>query len=250
MVRNELSNGFAIIRPPGHHAEADEAMGFCMYNNVAVAAQVAREAWGVNRVLILDWDIHHGNGTQHMFDADPQVLYSSLHRWDRGASYKTIQSTQYNLMQYRKSIFSPVMFLNLNDFRHLLPGYRRAARCRYRRGWVIQEKRMRQYSPSDFLTMTSGAGFSVNVPWPHGGMGDSEYSAAFHHLLMPIFTEFNPELVLISAGFDSADGDPLGGCKVTPAGFAMMTKHLMRLAGGKVVVALEGGYNLQSISVS
>lgn len=194
VVKGEVRNSFAIVRPPGHHAEPDEHMGFCFFNNVAVAARVVQEELGTKRVLILDWDVHHGNGTQKAFIDDPSILYISLHRYEDGMFY---------------------------------PG-------------------------GHFGAMTScgegrGLGYSVNIGWPEGGMGDAEYLYAFQRVIMPIAMEFAPDLVIISAGFDAARGDELGGCDVTPAGYAHMTHMLSSLAGGKVVVALEGGYNLASI---
>ncbi|KAF0696698.1 Aste57867_12552 [Aphanomyces stellatus] len=196
VVHNEIRNGFAIVRPPGHHAEPQHAMGFCMFNNVAVAAKTAVEKFGVARVLILDWDIHHGNGTEHMFEDDPSVLYCSLHRFDNhGAFY---------------------------------PGT----------------------GAPDSVGKGRGAGFNVNIGWPSGGIGDAEYLAAFDRVLMPIFRAYDPEIVLVSAGFDSALGDPLGRCRLTPAGYARMTHQLSSLAHGKIVLALEGGYNLRSIATS
>ncbi|CAK4079543.1 unnamed protein product [Aphanomyces euteiches] len=196
VLRREVRNGFAIVRPPGHHAESPHAMGFCLFNNVAVAAKTAVEKFGLRRVLILDWDIHHGNGTEHMFHDDPTVLYASLHRFDNhGAFY---------------------------------PGT----------------------GAPDSVGSGAGAGFNVNIGWPSGGMGDAEYLAAFDRVLMPIFRSFVPELVLVSAGFDSALGDPLGRCRITPTGYAHMTHLVSSLADGKVVMALEGGYNLKSIAAS
>ncbi|RHY21138.1 hypothetical protein DYB32_009882 [Aphanomyces invadans] len=185
VVHNQARNGFAIVRPPGHHAESSHAMGFCMFNNVAVAAKAAVAKFGLSRVLILDWDIHHGNGTEHMFEDDPTVLYCSLHRYDnQGAFY---------------------------------PGT----------------------GAPNSVGSGAGAGFNVNVGWPCGGVGDAEYLAAFDSLLMPIFRAYAPELVLVSAGFDSALGDPLGRCRLTPPGYAHLTHMLSSLAGGKIVLALE-----------
>ncbi|XP_015262012.1 PREDICTED: histone deacetylase 6-like [Gekko japonicus] len=148
-------------------------------------------------VMILDWDVHHGNGTQHMFEDDPSVLYISLHRYDNGTFFPTSEDADYD---------------------------------RVGRG--------------------SGEGFTVNVPWNCPRMGDMEYLAAFHQIVMPVSYEFNPELVLVSAGFDAARGDPLGGCLVTPECYAHMTHLLSGLAGGKLALVLEGGYNLESISES
>ena len=188
VARGELANGIALLRPPGHHAEADLAMGFCLFNNVAVAARAAQAA-GALRVLIADWDVHHGNGTQHSFWDDPTVLYFSTHQFP------------------------------------FYPGT----------GAV------------DELGGSHGRGRTVNVPWPPG-MGDAEYLAAFDRVLLRIAKSFGPDLVLVSAGFDAADGDLLGGMRVTPDGFAAMTARLRSLAGGRVVLALEGGYNLAAIS--
>ncbi|MEP6992983.1 MAG: histone deacetylase [Acidobacteriota bacterium] len=186
-----LENGFALLRPPGHHAEADSAMGFCLFNSVAIAAKAAQASGAVRKVLIVDWDLHHGNGTQHSFWDDPTVLYFSTHQFP------------------------------------FYPGT-----------GAIEE-----------IGGGAARGFTVNVPWP-GGMGDAEYAAAFERVLEPIAGEFAPELVLVSAGFDAADGDPLGSMRLTPAGYAWMTSRLSRLAGGRVVLALEGGYNLEAISLS
>eukprot|EP00054_Salpingoeca_dolichothecata_P019779 m.123293 g.123293 ORF g.123293 m.123293 type:complete len:376 (+) comp23384_c0_seq1:207-1334(+) len=197
VVKGELENGVAVIRPPGHHAEADFPMGFCIHNSVAVAAAKARKDWGVNRVLIVDWDVHHGNGTQHMFEDDPSVLYFSTHRYDNGFFYP-----------------------NSND------------------------------ADPTTVGKGAGAGFSVNVGWNQRAMGDVEYLMAWTHVLMPIALEFQPELVLISAGFDAALGDPLGGCSITPEGYANLIHMLLGLAGGKLVMALEGGYNIRAISAS
>lgn len=200
VARGELGAGAAVVRPPGHHAEADAAMGFCLFNNVAVAAHVlvhGQPSSGVKKVLIVDWDVHHGNGTQHMFWQDPQVLYFSVHRYDDGFFY---------------------------------PGS--------------------EDGDSDKVGGGAGAGFNVNVPWPRKGYGDLDYLAVFDHVLMPIAQEFQADLVLVSGGFDSAKGDPLGGCQISPAGYNRMTQRLMELAGGRVVLALEGGYNLKSISES
>ena len=163
VARGELTNAVANVRPPGHHAERATAMGFCFFNNVAVAAKMAQRNPQIRKVLILDWDIHHGNATENQFLDDPNVLYISLHRYEGGQFY---------------------------------PGTGAPT--------VVGEGR--------------GAGRNINIGWPHGGVGDVEYLAAFWHVIMPIATSFAPDLVLVSAGFDSALGDPLGGCCVSPAG--------------------------------
>ncbi|KAF9475778.1 histone deacetylase complex protein [Pholiota conissans] len=197
VARNELKKTFAIVRPPGHHAEPDEHMGFCFFNNVAVATRVVQERTPLKKILILDWDVHHGNGTQRAFYDNPLVLYISLHRYEQGTFYPC----------------GP-------------------------------------YGSLISVGEGPGVGYTVNIPWPEKGMGDAEYIYAFQKVIMPIAMEFAPELVIISAGFDAAAGDELGECLVSPAGYAHMTHMLSGLAGGKLVVALEGGYNLDSISKS
>nr|XP_028569002.1 histone deacetylase 6 isoform X3 [Podarcis muralis] len=198
VLSGQVQNAVAIVRPPGHHAESDTACGFCFFNSVALAARYAQRLAGrPMRVMILDWDVHHGNGTQHMFEDDPSVLYVSLHRYDNGTFFPTSEDADY-----------------------------------------------------DRVGLGPGEGFTLNVPWNCPRMGDPEYLAAFHQIVMPVSYEFNPELVLVSAGFDAARGDPLGGCLVTPECYAHMTHLLLGLAGGKVAVVLEGGYNLESISES
>ncbi|XP_077437816.1 protein deacetylase HDAC6 isoform X3 [Vanacampus margaritifer] len=199
IMSGQVRSGVAIVRPPGHHAEKDSACGFCFFNTAALAARYAQKSsqHAPVRVLILDWDVHHGNGTQHMFEDDNSVLYVSLHRYDNG---------------------------------NFFPSSEDAA--------------------SDRVGVAKGTGFNVNVAWSGGRMGDAEYLAAFHHVVMPIATEFNPSLVLVSAGFDAARGDPLGGYHVTPEGYAHLTRMLMSLACGRVLLILEGGYNLTSISDS
>ena len=190
VVSGTLANGFALVRPPGHHAEADRAMGFCLFNNVAIAAQAARLA-GLRRVLIVDWDVHHGNGTQASFEEEPDVLYFSTHQFP------------------------------------FYPGTGAATE----------------------VGSGAGRGTTVNVPWP-AGMGDAEYLAAFDRVLLPIAREFRPELSLVSCGFDAAAGDLLGGMLLSPDGYAAMTERVASLAGGRVVLALEGGYNLEAVAAA
>ncbi|CAM8971596.1 unnamed protein product [Rhodiola kirilowii] len=190
----KVKNGFALVRPPGHHAGVRDSMGFCLHNNAAIAALAAQVA-GAKKVLILDWDVHHGNGTQEIFEQNKSVLYISLHRHEKGKFY---------------------------------PGT----------------------GAANEVGSLGGEGFCVNIPWSRGGVGDKDYIFAFEHVVMPIANEFAPDFVIVSAGFDAARGDPLGCCDVTPAGYGQMTHMLNALAGGKLLVILEGGYNLRSISSS
>jgi acetoin utilization deacetylase AcuC-like enzyme len=190
----EIDAGFALVRPPGHHAESDRAMGFCLYNNVAVLAAYARAVHHHERVLIVDWDVHHGNGTQHIFEEDPSVLYLSTHRYP------------------------------------FYPGT----------GAVNERGR--------------GAGLftTVNVPLP-GGVGDDEYLAAFQGVVRPVVEAYRPTLVIVSAGFDPHERDPLGGMRVTASAFGEMAAVLMHGAGdvgAPMVLMLEGGYDLRGLSES
>jgi len=185
-----LRNGLALVRPPGHHAEHGQPLGFCFFNNVAIAARQYRRLFN-KRIVIFDWDIHHGNGTQQEFYSDSEVLYISLHRHDGG---------------------------------NFFPG---------------------TGAPSE-TGVDGGEGKTVNIAWSSSSkpLGDAEYLAAMRSVVIPIIRMFNPGLVLVSAGFDAAEGHPptLGGYSVSPACFASMTSSLMQLAEGKVVLALEGGY--------
>ncbi|XP_037936783.1 histone deacetylase 6 isoform X2 [Teleopsis dalmanni] len=195
VLKGEARSGVCIVRPPGHHAESDVPHGFCIFNNVAIAAQYAIRDHGLKRVLIVDWDVHHGNGTQHIFESNPKVLYMSVHRYDNASFFPKSKDADY-----------------------------------------------------DVVGKGAGIGFNVNIPWNKKGMGDLEYVMAFQQIIMPIAYEFNPELVLISAGFDAAIGDPLGGCKVTPEAYGLFTHWLSALANGRLIICLEGGYNVNSIS--
>ncbi|XP_032738615.1 polyamine deacetylase HDAC10 isoform X7 [Lontra canadensis] len=190
-------NGFALVRPPGHHSQRAAANGFCVFNNVAIAARYAQKQHGVRRILIVDWDVHHGQGIQYIFEDDPSVLYFSWHRYEHG------------------------------------------------RFWPYLRE-----SDADAVGLGPGRGFTVNLPWNQVGMGNADYMAAFLHVLLPVAFEFDPELVLISAGFDSAIGDPEGQMQATPECFAHLTQLLQVLAGGRVCAVLEGGYHLESLSQS
>jgi histone deacetylase 6 len=206
VMLGKVKNVFAVIRPPGHHAEREDAKGFCFYDNVSIATKVCQREFGEHcrKVFILDWDVHHGNGIQQANYDDPNVLYISLHVHERGRFYPE---------------------------------------CSYRdhRG---------PYGDHLHCGRGAGLGKNVNIPWMRKGMGDADYVYAFQQVIMPIATEFDPDLVIIAAGFDAAAGDMLGGCKVTPAGYAHMTHMLMSLAEGRLAVCLEGGYNLESIARS
>lgn len=210
IILGKVKNVFAVIRPPGHHAEREDAKGFCFYDNVSIATKVCQKEFrgetgpSCRKVFILDWDVHHGNGIQQANYDDPNVLYISLHVHMRGKFYPE------------------------KSYRDDRPVYGDHLHCG--RG--------------------AGLGTNVNIPWSRKGMGDADYIYAFQQIVMPIATEFNPDLVIIAAGFDAAEGDMLGGCHVTPAGYAHMTHMLMSLADGKVAVCLEGGYNLNSIARS
>ena len=181
-------NAFCAIRPPGHHALKDRAMGSCLFNNIAIAARYAQRAHGLKKVLIVDWDVHHGNGTQAIFDADPTVLYFSTH-----------QSPFY-------------------------PGTGRAG----------------------VVGSGAGKGLTVNVPLP-AGAGDADVARAFRTKLVPAADAFKPDILFISAGFDAHADDPIGGMKMTPAGYAALTRIVKRIAarhaGGRLVSVLEGGYD-------
>ncbi|XP_012645013.2 polyamine deacetylase HDAC10 isoform X1 [Microcebus murinus] len=190
-------NGLALVRPPGHHSQRAAANGFCVFNNVAIAAEHAKRKHGLHRILIVDWDIHHGQGTQYIFEDDPSVLYFSWHRYEHG------------------------------------------------RFWPFLRE-----SDADTVGRGQGRGFTVNLPWNQVGMGNADYMAAFLHLLLPLAFEFDPELVLVSAGFDSAIGDPEGQMRATPECFAHLTRLLQVLAGGRVCAVLEGGYHLESLAQS
>ncbi|XP_068997068.1 histone deacetylase 7 isoform X2 [Embiotoca jacksoni] len=195
--KGELKNGFAVVRPPGHHADPSNPMGFCYFNSVAIAAKQLQHKLSVSKILIVDWDVHHGNGTQEIFYSDSSVLYISLHRYDDG---------------------------------NFFPG---------------------SGSPAE-VGSGAGEGFNVNVAWTGGldpPMGDAEYLAAFRSVVMPIAQEFSPDVVLVSAGFDAAEGNPapLGGYKVSAKCFGFLTRQLMSLAGGRLVLALEGGHDLTAI---
>jgi acetoin utilization deacetylase AcuC-like enzyme len=195
VIDGEAHNAFAIVRPPGHHALAHRAMGFCLFNNVAIAAAYLIKMHNLQRVMIIDWDLHHGNGTQELFYQSPHVLYASVHQYP------------------------------------FYPGT----------GAVSE------------IGAGKGAGFTINAPLP-AGCDDQEYLRVFDELFMPLGRRFKPEFVLVSAGYDCHGRDPLGSMRVSEAGFIAMARRAKRLAaetcGGKLVAALEGGYDLEALANS
>ena len=195
VMNGEVDNAFALVRPPGHHAIHDRAMGFCIFNNVAIAAKFALSKFSLNRVLIADFDVHHGNGTQDAFYADPRVLYFSTHQYP------------------------------------FYPGT----------GWM------------DETGTDEGEGTTVNFPMA-AGWGDEEYLRAFNEVLVPVARRFQPQLILVSAGFDAHWADHLAMMRVSVTGFAQIVMILKELAAelcqGRLVFTLEGGYNLQVVASS
>jgi len=190
-----VANAFAVSRPPGHHATPNKGMGFCLFNSVALAARHAQAAHGLERVLIVDWDVHHGNGTQETFYEDGSVLFFDTHQ-------------------------SP-----------LYPGT----------------------GAADETGRGAGAGFTINCPFP-AGAGRKEIIGAFRERLIPAADLFRPQLVLVSAGFDSRVDDPLGRFTLSDADFTDLTRIVREIAdrhaGGRVVSTLEGGYGLDGVAAA
>ncbi|HET6447678.1 MAG TPA: histone deacetylase [Conexibacter sp.] len=194
LLTGEAPTGFSALRPPGHHAEPTRAMGFCLFDNVAVAAQHALDAHGLERVLVLDWDVHHGNGTNAAFHASPNVLFVSLHEWP------------------------------------LYPGT----------------------GPASDVGSGAGLGHTVNLPVA-AGAGDALYASLLEHVVAPLARAYEPQLLLVSAGFDAHRDDPLAGLELTEDGFAALTGTLRRLAADLDVpigAVLEGGYDLRALAAS
>lgn len=194
VLDSAADNAFAIVRPPGHHALAARAMGFCLFNNVAIAAQWLRRR-GLKRVLIIDWDLHHGNGTQDLFYESAEVMYVSIHQFPHYPGTGSIGE----------------------------------------------------------IGVGEGRGFTANLPMP-ATFGDAEYLRAFDDFILPMCAAFKPEFVLVSAGFDCHFRDPLGAMRVSEEGFLAITRRIKRLAAeyceGKLVHALEGGYDLRALAES
>ena len=195
IMSGDVVHAFCAVRPPGHHAETARAMGFCLFNNVAIAARYVQKKYGLSRVLIVDWDVHHGNGTQHSFEQDPSILFFSTHQYPHypGTGQATERGTG------------------------------------------------------------AGEGFTINVPM-EAGDGDDEYHAIFLNVLLPAAEAFKPEFVIISAGFDAHRDDPLASMGLTEAGYSDLTGIVVgiakRHAQGRLLSALEGGYNLTALGAS
>lgn len=191
VAAGEIDNAFCAVRPPGHHAEADRAMGFCLFNNVAIGAAHARAAHGWRRVAVMDFDVHHGNGTQHSFATDPEFFYGSIHQ---------------------------------------MPLY-----------------------PGTGARSERGIGNICNSPLPPGA-GSSEFRPAMTAQILPAIADFQPDIILISAGFDAHKADPLASLELETEDFAWATRELLSLAKrichGRIVSTLEGGYDLKALAES
>lgn len=193
VMAGEVENAFVVARPPGHHATATRAQGFCLFNSIAVGARYAQAQHGLERVLIVDWDVHHGNGTQDIFYEDNSVFYFSLHQYPHypGTGARTEEGE------------------------------------------------------------AQGRGYTLNVPL-RAGTSPEDYRNAFNDALKQIVQKLHPDLVMISAGFDSHREDPLGELTLDNSDFVWMTEQLKRLAekyaGGRVISLLEGGYNLRNLA--
>jgi acetoin utilization deacetylase AcuC-like enzyme len=190
----KLSSGISLVRPPGHHAERENAMGFCIFNNVAITASYL-ESLGYERIFILDWDVHHGNGTEHAFYSNGNVFFASLHQFP------------------------------------FYPGTGR----------------------EEDIGKGLGLGKNLNIPLPRGS-GDKEYLNAFDSKIVPAIDDFNPDFILISAGFDSHKNDPLGGMEVNTKAFESFTRIILEKARehceGRILSFLEGGYDLRGLAES
>ncbi|HLA40474.1 MAG TPA: histone deacetylase, partial [Candidatus Glassbacteria bacterium] len=186
---------FCAVRPPGHHAERDRSMGFCLLNNVALAASALKREHGITRIAILDWDVHHGNGTQHIYEADPAVFFVSLHQ----------------------------------DPYTLYPGTGLA----------------------EETGIGAGRGTVLNLPIAPG-TADNEYLEAFSGRALPAIEDFSPQIILISAGFDAHEADPLAGLNLTVEAFDRMIERVCalseRLCDGRIITVLEGGYDLDVLA--
>lgn len=195
VITNQADTVFCAVRPPGHHAEHDRAMGFCLFNTVVIAARYIQETYNLNRVSILDWDVHHGNGTQHILEEDPSIFYFSVHQYPHYPGTGALSETG----------------------------------------------------------IGPGEGYTLNAPVP-AGTGDEMYLRIFDEMLLPAIETFKPEFVILSAGFDAHQDDPLSHTQVTEAGFAEMTERALSIAHdhaqNRLISVLEGGYDLGGLSRS
>ena len=195
VAHGRVDNGFALVRPPGHHAEHNAALGFCLFNNIAIAARYLQDQHGLEKILIVDWDVHHGNGTQHLFEEDPSVFYVSTHQYPH------------------------------------YPG-------------------TGAYSETG---TGAGKGATLNCPM-NAGADNETYTQAFTEKILPAIDAFGPDMILISAGFDAHQADPLGSINLTTEHYAWMTRRLMECAdhhcNGRILSVLEGGYDLDALAFS
>ena len=195
VIHGKANNGFALIRPPGHHAERDVALGFCLFNNIAIAACYLQQEYGLEKIVILDWDVHHGNGTQHSFESDPSIFYISLHQYPH------------------------------------YPG-------------------TGAYSETG---IGPGSGTTLNCPMS-AGSDDSHYEQAFREKILPAVNDYGPDAILISAGFDAHQADPLGSINLSTEFYGWMTERMLETAdqhaNGRLISVLEGGYALDALAAS
>jgi len=193
VMDNKIDNAFCAVRPPGHHAERNRARGFCLFNNIAITARYIQQQYQLEKILIIDWDVHHGNGTQNSFYDDPSVFYFSIHQWPH------------------------------------YPGT-----------GLHTEK-----------GIGKGEGFTLNVPLA-SGHGNNDYIDIFNNQLVPAAKNFQPDFILISAGFDGHYQDPLAGMQLTEKGYGRLTQIVVDLAEefckGRIISLLEGGYNLEVLA--
>jgi len=195
VMGGEVGSAFGLVRPPGHHATSRQGMGFCLFNNIAIATRYALEKYNLERILIVDFDVHHGNGTQDTFYDEPRVMYISTHQYPFYPGTGSVEETG------------------------------------------------------------SGAakGTNVNIPLP-SGCGDEEYLEVYEQVIVPLARRFSPQLILVSAGYDPHWADPLASMEVSTSGFERMAGIIKSLAdehcGGRVVLTLEGGYNLDALAAS
>ncbi|KJH42216.1 histone deacetylase family protein [Dictyocaulus viviparus] len=195
IMSHTIPNAFALVSSPGHHVSRHDASGSCIFNNAAQAADAAFDS-GANRILIVDLDVHHGNGTQQIFYEDKRVMFFSIHRYENGKFWPHLEESNY-----------------------------------------------------DHIGDSEGRGYNVNIILNEVGCGDADYMTIFWNVLWPLAAQFNPDFVIVSAGFDSCCGDPIGGMCLSPDVYAHIIYHLSALACGKLLMILEGGYNHSVLSM-